>query len=152
MPFCVVCIGDIMKNVIIVQTVVNAPIERVWECWNEPKHITGWAFDSDDWEVPAANNNLHIGGKFKITTAAKDKTARLDFTGVYTHIKEHELIEYDIADGRHVKVEFKELSEGVKITQTFEPENENPEEVQRSSWQATFENFKKYVEANQQGQ
>jgi uncharacterized protein YndB with AHSA1/START domain len=38
----------IMKNTIAVQTVVNASMEKVWECWNKPEHITGWAFASDD--------------------------------------------------------------------------------------------------------
>lgn len=51
-------------------------------------------------------------------------------------------------DGRHVKIEFKELSKGVTITETFEPENKYPYEVQRSDWQGTLENFKKYVETN----
>jgi len=54
-----------MKDAITVQTVVNAPMEKVWECWNKPEHITGWAFASDDWEAPTAENDLRIGGKFK---------------------------------------------------------------------------------------
>jgi uncharacterized protein YndB with AHSA1/START domain len=71
-----------------------------------------------------------------------------DFTGVYTNVKEHELIEYDIDDSRHVKVEFTGLPEGVKITETFEPENTHPETMQRSGWQAILDNFKKYAEDN----
>lgn len=43
-----------MNEAITVQTVVNSPITRIWECWNKPEHITGWAFASADWEVPAA--------------------------------------------------------------------------------------------------
>jgi len=52
-----------MKDAITVQTVVNAPMEKVWECWNKPEHITGWAFASDDWEAPTAENvteNLNL--------------------------------------------------------------------------------------------
>jgi hypothetical protein len=45
-----------------------------------------------------------------------------------------------------VKVEFEETPEGVKIVESFEPENENSEEMQRSGWQAILDNFKKYVE------
>lgn len=69
------------------------------------------------------------------------------FAGVYTNVKEHKLIEYDLEDGRHVKVEFAKLPEGVKVTEIFEPENTYPENVQRSGWQAILNNFKKYVEA-----
>jgi uncharacterized protein YndB with AHSA1/START domain len=52
---------------ITVETTINAPIEKVWEYWNEPEHVTGWAFASDDWEAPAAENDLRVGGKFKTT-------------------------------------------------------------------------------------
>lgn len=86
------------------------------------------------------------GGKFKTVMAAKDKSASFDFTGTYTAVKDHELIEYTLDDGRRVKVEFAELPEGVKVTETFEPETANSEEVQRSGWQAILDNFKKYVE------
>lgn len=132
---------------ITVQSVVKAQIDKVWEFWTKPEHIVHWAFASDDWEAPAAENELRVGGKFKTTMAARDKSTSFDFTGAYTIVKEYELIEYDIDDGRNVKVEFTELPEGVKITETFEPENENPEKMQRTGWQAILDNFKKYAEA-----
>lgn len=138
------------KNAITVETIVKAPVHKVWEYWNKPEHITHWAFASDDWEAPFAENDLRPGGRFKTTMAAKDKSASFDLTGTYTAIKEHELIEYDMDgdDHRHVKVEFKEVPEGVKITVTFDPENENPIEMQRGGWQAISNNFKKYTESN----
>jgi uncharacterized protein YndB with AHSA1/START domain len=132
---------------IIVSTMVKAPIAKVWEYWNEPEHIMRWAFASDDWEAPAAENDLRLGGKFNIRMAAKDQSSSFDFTGTYTAVKENELIEYDMDDGRHVKVQFMPLSEGVEVTETFEPENMYPKEMQRSGWQAILSNFKKYVEA-----
>ncbi|MEO6508692.1 MAG: SRPBCC domain-containing protein [Patescibacteria group bacterium] len=135
------------KNAITIQTIVNAPISNVWEAWSEPKHIEHWAFASDDWEAYGAENDLRTGGKFKTTMAAKDKSGKFDFGGVYTDVKEHELIEYDMNDVRHVKVEFSETPEGVKIVQTFDPEGENSLEMQRSGWQAILDNFKKYAES-----
>jgi hypothetical protein len=62
-------------------------------------------------------------------------------------VKENECIEYDMDDGRHVKVEFEDTPNGVKVTETFEPENEHPLEMQHSGWQAILNNFKKYVES-----
>jgi hypothetical protein len=50
-------------------------------------------------------------------------------------------------DGRHVKVEFIQLPKGVKIKETFDPENDNSEEMQRAGWQAILDNFKKYTES-----
>jgi uncharacterized protein YndB with AHSA1/START domain len=135
-----------MKNTITVQTTVNVPMARVWECWNKPEHINGWAFADPSWGAEAKENNLKIGGKFKTTMFAKDKSASFDFTGTYDNVLENQLIEFTMSDGRHVRVEFEETPAGVKITETFEPETENTEELQRSGWQAILNNFKKYVE------
>ena len=132
---------------ITIQTTVNAPMDKVWECWTSPDDIPSWAFASDDWEAPASENDLQVGGKFKTVMAAKDKSASFDFGGTYTTVQEHALIEYDIDDGRHVKTEFESTPEGVKITQTFDPENENPREMQREGWQSILDNFKKYAES-----
>ncbi|MBI4136743.1 SRPBCC domain-containing protein [Candidatus Roizmanbacteria bacterium] len=136
------------KNPITVETTINAPMQKVWDYWNKPEHITKWAFADDTWKAPSAENDVRTGGKFKTVMAAKDKSAQFDFTGVYTNVNEHELIEYDMDDGRHVKVEFAETPEGINVTETFDPENENPEDVQRGGWQAMLDNFKKYAESN----
>lgn len=135
-----------MSNSITIQTVVNAPIAKVWERWNAPEHVTRWAFASDDWEAPSAENDLRDGGRFTTVMAAKDGSASFDFAGTYTAVKENELIEYNMSDGRHVKTEFTQTPDGVQITQSFDPEDENPEEMQRDGWQSILDNFKKYVE------
>lgn len=137
-----------MSEPISVETIVEAPIAKVWECWTRPEHITGWAFASNDWEAPEAENDLRVGGKFKTVMAAKDKSAAFDFKGTYKSVKEKELIEFDIEDGRHVKVEFTSSPGGVKVTETFDPENVYSLEMQRSGWQAILDNFKKYVESH----
>lgn len=130
---------------ITVETVVNAPIEKVWDCWNSPEHITKWAFASDDWEAPSAENDLRVGGRFKTTMASKDGKDSFDFEGRYDVVDELRLIEYTMSDGRHVKVQFEETPEGIKITETFDPETENSEDLQRSGWQSILNNFKKYT-------
>jgi uncharacterized protein YndB with AHSA1/START domain len=135
-----------MKNPITIQTTVNAPIEKVWGCWTGPEHISGWAFATDEWEARNPENDLRVGGKFKTTMAAKDGSQSFDFSGGYTAIKDNELIEYTMDDDRKVRVEFSEDSDGVKIVESFEPEKENSEEMQRQGWQAILNNFKKYVE------
>ena len=140
------------KNPITVEVIVKAPMAKVWESWNNPEHIVKWAFASDDWEAPRAENDLRVGGRFSTVMAAKDKSTSFDFNGVYTAVKERELIEYDMEKGaneavsRHVRVVFTETPEGVKIIEAFDPENENSEELQRSGWQAILENFKKHTE------
>jgi hypothetical protein len=34
-----------------------------------------------------------------------------------------------------------------KVVETFDPEQENPAEMQREGWQSILDNFKKHVEA-----
>jgi uncharacterized protein YndB with AHSA1/START domain len=57
---------------ITVEATINASIEKVWESWTKPAHITQWCHASDDWHVPYADNDAQTGGKFKTTMAAKD--------------------------------------------------------------------------------
>jgi len=140
-------VSDSTSNTITVETVVNAPIEKVWAYWNEPQHIPGWAFASDDWQATDPVNDLHPGGKFNTHMSAKDGSAAFDFSGVYSAVQPYELIEYDLDDGRHVKIVFASIPDGVAITQTFDAENEYPFEVQQQGWQAFLDNFKRYTEA-----
>lgn len=137
----------VQQKTITVETTIRAPMEEAWQFWTKPEHIVNWAFASDEWEAPAAENDVRTGGRFKTVMAAKDKSAAFDFTGTYTNVREHELIEYDMDDGRHVRVEFAQLPEGVRVTETFEPETENTEDVQKSGWQAILDNFREYAES-----
>lgn len=136
------------KSPITIQTTVTAPLQKVWEYWNSPEHIPQWAFASDDWEAYDASNDLKVGGKFSTIMAAKDKSAQFEFGGVYTVVDEPTRIEYDMSDGRHVSTQFSETPEGVTITQTFDPETENPRDMQQEGWQSILDNFKKHVENN----
>jgi hypothetical protein len=53
-----------------------------------------------------------------------------------------------MTDMRHVKIEFLPVSEGTKVIETFDPEQENPAEMQKFGWQSILNNFKKYVETS----
>ena len=131
---------------IIVQTVVTAPKEKIWQYWNEPDHIKVWSHGSPDWYTPAAKNDLHVGGGFVTTMSAKDNSQKFDFEGTYTTVVPYELIEYTIADGRNVRVEFHTQGNTTTIVESFDTESENSEEAQRQGWQMILDNFKAYVE------
>lgn len=131
---------------ITITTIVHAPIEAVWESWTKPEHITKWAFASDDWEAPHAENDVRVGGIFTTHMQAKDRSEGFDFTGVYTDVKELRHLAYNIEDGRQVDITFEETPEGIVITQTFEMEDTNSEEKQRSGWQSILDTFKAYTE------
>lgn len=139
--------GSTTRTAITVEATVKAPVEKVWRCWTEPEHITQWCQASDDWHAPYADNDVRKGGKFKTTMAAKDGSFSFDFGGVYTNVEKHALIEYDMEDGRKVKIVFTPVGNETKVTETFDAENENPVEMQRGGWQAILDNFKKHTES-----
>lgn len=131
---------------ITVSTTVNAPLEHVWKVWNTPEDITQWYFASDDWHAPSATNDLRVDGRFKTRMEAKDGSFGFDFEGTYTNIDGKQTIEYSMDDGRKVSIKFEDMGESTKVTETFDAETQNPEEMQRAGWQAILDNFKKHVE------
>lgn len=136
------------KNSITVQSTVNAPVAKVWKYWNEPEHIKQWAFAMDSWHAPYSENDIRTNGKFKTTMAAKDGSVSFDFEGVYSNVVPNKLIEYSMADGRKVKIVFESNGNETKVIETFDAEDENSLEQQRSGWQAILDNFKKHTENN----
>jgi len=135
------------KTTITISATVNAPVSKVWECWSEPNHIMGWAFAIDTWHAPYAENDLRKDGSFKTTMAAKDGSMSFDFGGVYTNVQINKEIDYTIGDGRKVSIRFESKGNQTIVTETFEPESQNPVEMQRGGWQAILDNFKNYAEA-----
>lgn len=133
---------------ITIQTTVNAPIEKVWTYWTAPEHITKWNSASEDWHTPHAENDLRTGGKFSSRMEAKDGSMGFDFGGTYDEVIEHQKIAYTMGDGRQVEVFFEARDGQTKVTESFDPETENPEDMQRQGWQAILDHFKKYTEAN----
>jgi len=137
------------SQTITVQTTVNAPVEKAWEFWNEPEHITKWCTGSPDWHTPFAENDLRIGGKIYSRMEAKDGSAGFDFVGTYTDVQKHKTIAYTMDGGRDVKIAFSTNGKTTTIVETFDAENENPIELQREGWQTILNNFKIHVEAIQ---
>ena len=138
-----------MSQSITVAVVVSAPVEKVWQCWTRPEHITQWCFASDDWCAPAATNDVRVGGVFTTRMEAKDGSTGFDFGGTYTIVVPEKILEYTMNgdDARKVSIQFSQEGENCKVTETFEAESENPLEMQRSGWQSILDNFKKYTEA-----
>lgn len=132
---------------IAIDTLVSADVNKVWNCYNSPEHITKWNFASDDWYCPKAENNLREGGRLKSRMEAKDGSFGFDFEAIYDKVIEHKKIAYSLTDGRKVETLFEIFDGKTKITTAFDAETENSVELQRTGWQAILDNFRKYVEA-----
>ncbi|HMS65622.1 MAG TPA: SRPBCC family protein [Ignavibacteria bacterium] len=135
------------KKIIVIEALIKAPIEKIWDNWTGPEHIVNWNNASDDWHTTRAENDLKVGGKFNSHMAAKDGSMGFDFEGVYTEVKKNECIEYILGDDRKVKIEFIKEGDKYRIREAFEAESSNPVEMQRDGWQAILDNFKKYTES-----
>ncbi|MCU0331988.1 MAG: SRPBCC family protein [Ignavibacteriaceae bacterium] len=136
------------KTKITIEVLISSDVNKVWDRWTKPEHITKWNFASDDWHCPSAENDLRTGGKFKSRMEAKDGSFGFDFEGVYDDVINQKKIAYTMPDSRYVITNFENQNGKIKVTTTFDAENENPVEMQRAGWQSILDNFKKYVESN----
>jgi len=107
-----------------------------------------WNFASSEWFCPRARNDVKPGGEFNWRMEARDGSMGFDFSGVYDQVKENELITYRISDGRRVEIRFTERMDEVSLSESFEAEETNAEEMQRAGWQAILDHFKQYTERN----
>jgi uncharacterized protein YndB with AHSA1/START domain len=144
-----------MATKITVSATINAPVQSVWDKWTIPHHITKWNFASDDWHCPKAENDLRVGGKMNSRMEAKDGSFGFDFEAIYDEVIEHKKITYTMEDarpdepfgrGRQATTTFENNNGSTTVTTVFDPENENPAEMQQGGWQAILNNFKKHVE------
>jgi uncharacterized protein YndB with AHSA1/START domain len=127
---------------------VQSDLDKVWEYWTNPTHITNWNFATEEWCCPSALNEVKPQGKFSWRMEAKDGSMGFDFIGTYEKVIENKLISYSMSDGRKVDIDFTYDGKEVLVKETFDAEGTNSDEQQRAGWQAILENFKQYVESN----
>jgi uncharacterized protein YndB with AHSA1/START domain len=133
---------------ITVTTNIAATIEKIWNAWTTPSDIIQWNAASDDWHTTASTVDLRTGGSFSSRMEAKDGSMGFDFTGTYTRVVEHKLLECSM-DDRVLLVEFIRGQHGVTVRETFDSEPTHSEEQQRQGWQAILDRFAHYVEGKQ---
>ena len=131
---------------ITVKALVKAPIEKVWQAYNDPEDIMQWNTASSDWHTVSSKNDLSVGGQFSHRMEAKDGSMGFDFAGIYTEIVPFKKIAYEFG-GRIAEIQFQALEDGSICVQiSFDPEQEFPIEQQQAGWQAILESFANYVE------
>ncbi len=134
------------KPIITVEATINSNINKVWEMWTKPEHVTQWCFASNDWHAPSSTCDFKVGGKTSTRMEAKDGSFGFDFWGTYDEIVINKKIAITMGDERKWDIYFSDVDGGVKIVEEFEAESENPLEMQQAGWQMILNNFKTYVE------
>lgn len=130
---------------ITIETIVQAPVDKVWRAYTSPEDIIQWNAASDDWHTTSSSVELRVGGTFSSRMEAKDGSFGFDFAGTYTKIIQNELIEYEFFN-RSASVEFMQIQDGVKVRITFVAETEHSIEEQERGWQAILDKFARHVE------
>lgn len=136
-----------MPQFISIKAHSQASIQTVWDCFTQAQHVTGWNFASDDWFCPTAQNDLHPGGRFSYRMEARDGSFGFDLEGQFDTIEAPALLTYHFNDNRRIAVRFTAKATGTLIEQDFEPESQNPRELQEQGWQAILNNFAAYCDA-----
>ncbi|HEX8277591.1 MAG TPA: SRPBCC family protein [Segetibacter sp.] len=137
-----------MSNKIKVTTTINADAKRVWDYYTNPTHIVKWNFADPSWHCPSAENDMKIGGTYKARMEAKDGSFGFDFEAVYEELEIGRSFTYAFGD-RKSTVEFVSNNNNqTTVVVTFDPEKENPIEMQKGGWQSILDNFKSYTELN----
>lgn len=134
---------------IAIEAIIQAPVEKVYSLYTQPKHITQWNFADESWCCPRASNDLRVGGKYLARMEAADGSMGFDFEGIYLQVIHEEVLHFEMPDQRQVWVRFKPINEspkGVKVSLNFHPHPDQPEEVQANGWNAILNRFKNYVE------
>jgi uncharacterized protein YndB with AHSA1/START domain len=131
---------------ITVETLISAPIAKVWLAYTSPEDIQQWNAASDDWHTTAASVDLREGGRFSSRMEAKDGSFGFDFAGTYTKIIPHQRIEYAFGE-RNAVIEFIAGEQGITVRVSFEAETTHSTEQQREGWQGILNNFAKHVHA-----
>jgi uncharacterized protein YndB with AHSA1/START domain len=132
---------------ITVEVIINADKSKVWDYYTTPEHITKWNFAHPSWHCPTATNDMKVGGVYNARMEAKDGSFGFDFVAVYTEIYDGERFVYEFG-GRQASVVFSKQNEQTQVSITFDPETQNPVEMQQQGWQAILNNFKNYTETN----
>jgi uncharacterized protein YndB with AHSA1/START domain len=129
-----------------VMTQISAPIDEVWAKWTQSQHVVNWNFAHESWCCPKAEIDFRVGGSSNYRMEAKDGSFGFDLKATFLEIEPTTFIATELEDGRKVEVRFIKGLHFVAVQQRFEPEQENPLELQQGGWQAILNQFKIYCE------
>ncbi|SFT72881.1 Uncharacterized conserved protein YndB, AHSA1/START domain [Lishizhenia tianjinensis] len=129
-----------------VAAIIHQSKDKVWDSFTNADHITKWNFAHPSWCCPKSSVDLRVGGEMNNRMEAVDGSMGFDLKAKFDVVNPCVQLDYTLEDGRKVTCSFEEENGSVTLTQCFDPEKENPEEMQTQGWQAILNNFKNYTE------
>jgi uncharacterized protein YndB with AHSA1/START domain len=129
-----------------VSAAIAAPLDQVWDKWTQAAHVVHWNFAHTSWCCPKADVDFRVGGASIYRMEAKDGSSGFDLKATFLDIEPSTFIATALEDGRKVEVRFITGENFVLLQQRFQPEQENPLDLQQGGWQAILNQFKTYCE------
>lgn len=142
-----------MRDSIIIEQVIEAPISRVFDAFTTPADLVQWHHAGDGWQTPYAEVDPVVGGKLKIAYADPEGKVEFEFEAVYVEIERPARLAYRLGmdmvedDSRLVTVDLKEVNGGTNVSIEFDIEHINDKELQRLGWMQHLDNLKSYLES-----
>lgn len=141
---------------LILDRVIDAPIQRVWEAWADPEQLAKW-FAPKPYTLSVEKMELRAGGAFAMAMHSPDGATHA-FSGVYQEVVPRSRIVWtgefpgDPAGNIRTEVTFESQGQRTKITahQTFAvltPVNEQATRGARQGWTMTLDQLAQVAEA-----
>jgi uncharacterized protein YndB with AHSA1/START domain len=73
--------------VLVVQRKIGASAERLFDAWTKPELMKKWFHAGKDWTTPMAENDLRVGGDWRIQMAKPDGVTLFPGMGKYKLIE-----------------------------------------------------------------
>lgn len=86
---------ELAGEAIVIDRVVDAPVELVWRMWTDPDHFRAW-YGPAGATIPVAELDVRVGGSRTVAMEMQspDGPMRMWFTGEYVEVVEPELLVY----------------------------------------------------------
>ncbi|MGQ0704127.1 MAG: SRPBCC family protein [Gemmatimonadales bacterium] len=76
----------------------DAPRQKVWEAWTDPRHVPHWMLGPEGWSMPTCEIDLRPGGAWHYAWRRTDGT-EMEMRGTYREVKPPERLVHTEAWG-----------------------------------------------------
>lgn len=143
------------ENEIIIDRVLDAPIESVWSAWTESEQISKW-FNSANIDMDVIELDVRPNGQFRFKIPNPDSNEVLgEYTGTYITVQKPDELSFDVIDfsinknPKGISASFKALFESVNkqtlLRFIITLDNQSYREITTTGWIQTFENLASYL-------
>ena len=85
--------STVSQDACVVERIIDAPTEVVWQMWTQPEHFKKW-YGPQGFKVPVAEMDVRVGGKHLFGMESPDGSMKMFSTGEYTEVSPHERLVY----------------------------------------------------------